>query len=159
MNILEQKYDMKVNCVLIGEGPAQDELMSLMQEKQLSDRIWFYGACYDEDEISQLINHSDLCVSPGNIGLTAIHSLTYGSPIITGDDFSHQGPEFEVIQPGVTGNFYKQNDVEDLAKTIHEWLTNVPDRETLRQTCYKVIDEKWNPHYQIEVIKNILNNL
>ena len=45
MNILEQKYDMKVNCVLIGEGPAQDELMSLMQEKQLSDRIWFYGAC------------------------------------------------------------------------------------------------------------------
>lgn len=159
MKIMEYKYEMKVNCVLIGDGPAKDELKALIGENGLKERVWFYGACYDEDEISQLINHSDLCVSPGNIGLTAIHSLTYGSPIITGDDFSHQGPEFEVIQPGVTGNFYKQNDVEELAKTIYEWLKNVPDREILRQTCYKVIDDKWNPHYQFAVIKRILNNI
>ncbi len=156
MKILEQKYEMKVNCVLIGDGPAKEDLITLIIENNLNERVWLYGACYDEDEISQLINHSDLCVSPGNIGLTAIHSLTYGSPIITGDDFSHQGPEFEVIQPGVTGNFYKQDDVEDLAKTIKEWLSNVADRETLRKTCYKVIDDKWNPYYQIGVLKTIM---
>lgn len=159
MKILEQKYEMKVNCVFIGDGPDKDKLIKLIEENQLMERVWFYGACYDEDEISQLINHSDLCVSPGNIGLTAIHSLTYGSPIITSDDFAYQMPEFEVVQPGVTGNFYKHNNVEDLAKTIYDWLTNVPDRETLRQTCYKVIDEKWNPYYQIGVIKEILKNL
>lgn len=159
MVILEQEYNMQVNCVLIGDGPAKEELTAIVKESQLVERVWFYGACYDEDEISQLISHSDLCVSPGNIGLTAIHSLTYGSPIITGDDFSHQGPEFEVIQPGITGNFYKQNNVEDLAKSIYEWLVNVPDRDTLRQTCYKVIDDKWNPHYQIEVIKKVLESV
>ena len=159
MKILQQKYDMKVNCILIGEGPAKEELSKLSDENHLTDRVWFYGACYDEDEISQLINHSDICVSPGNIGLTAIHSLTYGTPIITGDDFTHQGPEFEVIQPGVTGNFYKQNNVDDLAKTIYDWFKDVPERDKLRQTCYKVIDEKWNPYYQIDVIKKVLNNL
>ncbi len=159
MKILDQKYNKKVNCVLIGDGPAKDDLAVLIKENHLEKSIWFYGECYDEDEISQLIYHSDVCVSPGNIGLTAIHSLTYGSPIITGDDFSHQGPEFEVIQPGITGNFYRQNDVEDLAQTINDWLLNAPDRDSLRHNCYRVIDEKWNPYYQINVIKTILNSI
>ena len=42
----------------------------------------FQGAVFDESN-SELIYHSDLCVSPGNVGLTAIHSLTYGVPVAT----------------------------------------------------------------------------
>lgn len=156
MRIIEDKYEMKVNCVLIGDGPCKETIEKQVHINKLQERVWFYGACYDEDELSQLIKHCDVCVSPGNIGLTVMHSLTYGAPVITGDDFDHQGPEFEAIQPGNTGAFYKQGDIEDLAKTIYGWLSKVPEREMLRQNCYKIIDNYYNPHKQIETIKNVL---
>ena len=31
--------------------------------------------------ISKYLYYADICVSPGNVGLTAIHSLTYGTPV------------------------------------------------------------------------------
>ena len=40
---------------------------------------------------------SDLTVSPGNIGLTAIHSLSYGTPVCSHSNFNNQMPESEAI--------------------------------------------------------------
>ena len=62
-----------------------------------------YGETFDEAEISKLLNHADLCVSPGNVGLTAMHALAYGVPVATHNDFKNQMPEFEAITPGKTG--------------------------------------------------------
>ena len=44
-------------------------------------------------------------VSPGNVGLTAIHSLSYGTPVLTHNNFNNQMPEVESIQPGFNGYF------------------------------------------------------
>ena len=72
------------------------------------------------------------------------------------DNFGMQMPEFESIISGVTGSFFKEDDTNDLAKQIAIWLTNEKSREEIRSNCYKVIDEKWNPNYQIEIIKQHL---
>ena len=142
----------------IGDGPKKAELEALVQESGLKDNVWFYGACYDEKQISQLIYNADLCVSPGDIGLTAIHSMTFGTPVITHNDFSHQGPEFEAIDDGRTGTFYQVNDVDDLANCIQTWLNNGLNREQIRQNCYEVIDNKYNPHRQVEMIRKVIFN-
>lgn len=157
MMILRDK-GIKMNMTYIGDGPKKAELEALVQESGLKDNVWFYGACYDEKQISQLIYNADLCVSPGDIGLTAIHSMTFGTPVITHNDFSHQGPEFEAIDDGRTGTFYQVNDVDDLANCIQTWLNNGLNREQIRQNCYEVIDNKYNPHRQVEMIRKVIFN-
>lgn len=144
------------NLVLIGNGEDKEKLTSLSQQKGVDSQVWFYGACYDEVKNADLIYNADLCVVPGDIGLTAIHSLMFGTPVISHNYFPTQGPEFEAIKPGVTGDFYKYGDVQSLTDTIHNWFENNPHRELIRQACYNEIDENWTPDYQINVLKKHL---
>lgn len=145
------------NLILIGSGEKKDELLSLTKNLGLEENVWFYGACYDESIISKFIFNADLCVSPGNVGLTAIHAMSYGTPIITHNDFIHQMPEFEAIEEGISGTFFRAGDYNALAKSIFHWFSISHDRELIRKNCFKVIDSKYNPHFQIEVLKNIFN--
>ena len=145
------------NIVLVGNGEGRQQLESLVVSKGLQKQVWFYGACYDEKTNAELVFNADLCVVPGDIGLTAIHSMMFGTPVVTHNCLIYQGPEFETIQPGVTGNFFEHGSVRSLAETIHKWLLlHKEERETVRKTCYKEIDAKWNPYYQIELLKSII---
>lgn len=146
------------NCVIIGEGEIKAELEEIAKNKNIGNNVWFYGACYSEPELSKLITNADLCVSPGNIGLTAIHSLTYGTPIITSNDFKNQGPEFESIKPGLTGDFFNAGCVNDLSHKIKSWLLCQKDRNIIRENCYYEIDNYWTPEFKVNVIKKVLNN-
>lgn len=146
------------NIVFVGDGVEKNNLENRVKERKLQDRIWFYGACYDEKQIAELLYNADVCVSPGNIGLTAMHSLVYGCPVITHNCFKWQMPEFEAVRPGVTGDFFEMNDADSLVNAITNWFANKANlREKVRVACFKEIDTKWNPSFQIGVIrKNII---
>ncbi|PID91740.1 MAG: glycosyl transferase family 1 [Bacteroidetes bacterium] len=146
-----------VNVVFVGDGIERNALLSLAKELALEDRAWFYGACYDEKRIGELLFNASLCVSPGNIGLTVIHSLGYGTPAITHNNFYLQMPEFEAIKPGITGDFFQENDEDDLFRVTREWLAQHPEKsKDLLEACYEVVDEYYNPDYQIAVFKSVL---
>ncbi len=146
-----------VNVTFIGDGVERENMERRVNELGISNQVWFYGACYDEKINADLIFNADLCVSPGNIGLTAMHVLMFGCPAITNDDFDHQMPEFEAIQKGKSGDFFKAGDSRSLANTISHWFAeHSEDREAVRQDCYKEIDTKWNPHTQLEIFKKVL---
>ena len=120
----------------------------------LNDQVWFYGASYDEKTNAELIYNADLCVSPGNVGLTAMHALIFGCPVITHNYFEWQMPEYEAIHAGNTGDFFKMDDIADLIATISKWFAVKSDkREEVRKACFKEIDTNWNPYYQMDIIK------
>lgn len=145
------------NYVFVGDGEERANLEKLVIEKKISSQVWFYGACYDEKKNAELIYNADICVMPGDIGLTAIHSLMFGLPVITHDCFSCHGPEFEVIRPGITGDFFKSADVDSMANSIEKWINSkTQDREQVRKACYEIIDKEWNPNYQLSVLKSVL---
>lgn len=144
------------NLVFVGDGTERSSLESLAKDGGIENNVWFYGACYDEKQNAELIFNADLCISPGNVGLTALHSLMFGTPVITHDDFAWQMPEFETIQRGVTGDFFHKGDIHDMTRTINNWYTNHKNRELVRDSCYSVIDKEWNPYYQLKLIKNVI---
>ena len=145
------------NLVIIGEGTEKQLLEKLVEDFNLKQNIWFYGSSYKEEQIGQLIYNADICISPGNIGLTAIHSLMYGTPAITHNNFTNQMPEFEAIEEGITGTFFKENDPIDLKSAIIQWLVKYPQKEAdLIQACYNKIDLYYNPNYQIKILKEVL---
>ena len=155
--VICRNRDIEYNLTFIGGGEKTEELKTLTKKLGLEKQVWFYGPCYDENELSSLIYNADLCVAPGNIGLTAMHSMVFGTPCITHNDFPYQMPEFEAIKDGITGTFFKRDDVDELATQIDKWFeTTGKNRGVVRNACIKEIDEEWNPYFQINVLKKNL---
>ena len=145
------------NLTLIGGGEQKEALERQAQELGLNGQVWFYGPCYDEQQLGTLIYNADLCVSPGNVGLTAMHVMVFGTPVLTHNDFPHQMPEFEAIHDGKTGTFFERGNVESLAGVIEQWFsTKAGEREEVRQACFHEIDTQWTPQFQLEVLKEHL---
>lgn len=156
MKLLEQqgKY---VNLVVVGANVDDDSFEKRIDELKLSDRVWMYGACFDEQTNSELIYNAAACVSPGNIGLTCIHVLSYGTPVITNDNFNTQMPEFEAVVDGKTGAFFRENDVEDLANKIIYWTSiTEQQRDECRLIARQTIEQVWSVDYQINLLKKVL---
>lgn len=142
-----------VNCnlIIVGGGASEHQLKSLSAELGIEDRVWFYGESYDEIFNGTLLANCAVTVNPSSIGLTAIHSLMFGTPVITHDHHASQSPEAEVIIEGITGYYYRQGDMESLSETIKQALVKPkPQKE-----CYDIIDKKYNPNVQIATLKNI----
>lgn len=150
------KLGIHCNMVIVGDGVESENLKTLVNKLNLNNRCWFYGACFDELKISELIYNSNLCLSPGNVGLTAIHSLSFGTPVITHDNYCEQMPEFEAIKSGITGLFFKQNSIQDLQKIIIKGLSEFKNKDETFKNCTRVIDTYYNPNYQIKIFKKIL---
>jgi len=81
--------DCNLNLLLVGDCSEKEYLKSLTHSLNMQDYIHFYGSCYDEKELAKFIYHAILCVSPGNIGLTSIHSLSFGTPVCTHGNFNN----------------------------------------------------------------------
>lgn len=157
MEILKRQGHI-VNLVIVGKDVDGASLTKDIRRLKLEEQIWMYGPCYDDYKLGELFYNATVCVSPGNVGLTAIHALTFGCPVITHDNFPYQMPEFEAIQPNVTGDFFKQNDIKDLARVILKWIEKSENNKSIiQQAAYKEIDSKWNTHYQIRTIKEMIN--
>lgn len=146
----------KCNLMIIGDGVEKQNLVNISIKEGYEDQVWFYGKCYDDNLNSEFIYNAEVCVSPGNVGLTALHSLQYGTPVISHDDFETQMPEYEVIIPGQTGLLYKKDDYNDFCRIIKQWLASTEgNREEIRHNCYAMINEKWNSDNQIRIIKEV----
>lgn len=146
------------NMTFIGDGTVRESLESLTRELGLEKNVWFYGACYDERLLGELIYNADLCVAPGNIGLTAMHTLVFGTPALTHNDFAHQMPEFEAIREGETGCYFENGSVESMAESISRWFAEKRGRrEDVRNACMREIDTGWTPEFQLRVLQKIIH--
>lgn len=152
-----KKQGNEYNVVFIGDGSERENLRNNVSRLDLDNQFWFYGACYDEKTNAELVFNADLCVAPGNIGLTAMHVLVFGTPALTHNDFKWQMPEFEAIKSGETGCFFERGNVDSLVNSINEWFEKKSDkRNEVRLACYKEIDENWTPEFELNVLKQVL---
>lgn len=144
------------NLLIVGSGEDQTYLKNTFWSLIIDGWLHFYGNCFDENKTSELIYHSDLCVSPGNIGLTAIHSLSYGTPVASHNNFNNQMPEVEAIIDGVNGFLFTENDSDNLANKIDNWFVENPniDKDWIR----RIIVDKYNPENQIRIFEKIFSS-
>jgi len=151
--------DVPCNLILIGKQTEGTNIEEQIKKNNLEKYVWCYGACFDESIIGELIYNADLCVVPGDIGLTVMHSFAYGTPVLTHNNFPSHGPEFEAIEPNLTGDFFKEDSLESLCLKIQDWISlDVEKRKLIRERCYKTISNKYNPKFQIRILKNAIYN-
>jgi glycosyltransferase involved in cell wall biosynthesis len=145
----------QVNLLIVGDGPEQIALQQLANQERVP--VHFAGACYDETQMAKYFSCAAVTVSPGNVGLTCMHSMGYGVPVITHSDAFTQGPEWEAIEPGFNGDLFEKGSVEDLTIKISAWTVFAKVPEKSAAACLGVINEKYRPDLQRRAIESALN--
>jgi glycosyltransferase involved in cell wall biosynthesis len=143
------------NVLLVGDGPMRSALEAQCAGT-MSEYVCFYGACYDEEILGKLLMGARVTVSPGKVGLTAVHSMAFGTPVITHDNADHQGPEVEAVIPGFTGELFREGDAQSLARVIEKFLNDSASTAS-RDACIEVVSRFFNPAYQRETIDRVLS--
>jgi glycosyltransferase involved in cell wall biosynthesis len=139
-----------VHVALVGEGEERDNLARLAAQLNIADLVHFLGESYDERYLGQVMGASDLAVIPSGAGLSVMHALVFGTPVLLHDRVEHHFPEWEAVIEGKTGFFYRYGDVNDLAAKIEQAIFPVPAKNAMADACKTVINEKYNPHRQVE---------
>ncbi|MBF39154.1 glycosyltransferase family 4 protein [Idiomarina sp. UBA4520] len=154
MKLIEDKsFDFRV------VGPEVDNgfLRKKALELGLADRVKIEGAIYDEAVLGKFIGNGIACIAPGNVGLTAIHSMTFGTPVITHSCYELQMPEVEAVINGQTGCLFDYGSTRSLAECMIKILRyNQREYEAISRNCMNLIDSKWNTENQIKIFKRIL---
>ncbi len=150
IGILKNK-NYKVHVAFVGEGQEKDNLHELSVKNDVEEQVHFLGASYDESYLGLVLGSSDLCVIPSGAGLSIMHSMIFGTPVLIHDDITNHFPEWEAVIDGQTGLFYKFEDVVDLAAKIQQAMYPAPIKKVMEQNCIDVIKEKYNPHKQEKI--------
>ena len=112
--------------VIVGAGAREPGLRAAAETAGVRDRVHFVGDRYLEDDLAPLFALADLFVYPKNVGLSLIHALAYGVPVLTGDDLASHNPEVHALEDGVNGALFRHGDAADLAEKIQA-LCGAPD--------------------------------
>jgi glycosyltransferase involved in cell wall biosynthesis len=147
--------------LIIGNGDQDNDIINFIKFNKLENNIIKFPAIYDENILFKYISSSDISIFPNEVGLACIHSLSYGTPVITHNNFYYNMPESEVIISEYNGDYFEYENYFDLNLKILNWynLSKTIERNKIRNQCYDLIDKYYNPDYQNKIIIQTLNDL
>jgi glycosyltransferase involved in cell wall biosynthesis len=141
---LVKQRGMSVHLVLVGDGSERASLEELSVDLRLDDLVHFLGAVYDETRLGLVISASDLAVVPSGAGLSIMHAMAYGTPVLLHDRVEEHFPEWEAVKEGETGWFYRYGALPDCADKIKEALFPLPLKHTMGGACRSMIESRYN---------------
>lgn len=127
--ILRKDYpDLRI--VIVGGGAEDASLRAVAKDCGIEDRTIFTGPIYEESQLAPWFISSDLFVYPRNVGLSLLHAMGYGLPVITTDYEPSWAPEVDALQPWINGMTYQDGSIDALAHIVGTVLS---DRERLQR--------------------------
>lgn len=153
---LLQERGRAVHVLLVGDGPEASSLRR--QADALGVNLDLPGAVYSPHDLDAVYRVLDITVVPEAVGLTAIQSLGHGIPVISADSPYAQMPEWESIVPGVTGEVYRQGDLEDLVDSVLRLYSRIQrERSLVAENCRAEVRNRWSSSEQAQKIVKALH--
>lgn len=135
----------RVDLSIIGDGPMRNQLKNIAEYRGV--RVDFLGAIHDLERTGDLLGQSDICLSPGHVGLAAIHALAAGCPVATHSDPERQMPEAEAVVHGLTGVRFPYRDFKAMVELSWEFVAN-SNPEIVAEACQAEVLRRWTPRSQ-----------
>ena len=128
---------------IIGDGSERTNLEHLAVQLGVADRVEFTGAIYQQDLLAPWFNSALVSVSPGCVGLSAIHSLAYGVPMIAAQSEPH-GPEVAVLKDGMNTLFFPSDNPEELAQRLLNLANDREQWQQMAQAARRTVQERFS---------------
>ncbi len=130
-----------VCLLLVGDGPAYNDLYSYVKTHDLNSEVIFTGSV-EREEIAAHIAAMDIAVQPSSTEyacpMKIIEYMGMGKCIIAPDLPNIR----EILNDGINGCFFIPGDQKSLRATWIKMLDNPDIRKTLSQNAYKGIFER-----------------
>jgi glycosyltransferase involved in cell wall biosynthesis len=133
----------ETRLTIIGDGPERQVLSQLATHLGVSERVEFVGALYQQEQLAPWFNSSWVSVSPGAIGLSAVHSLAYGVPLLIARNEAH-GPEINAIVEGEHGLFFGSDDIEGLSAQLLSLFHDCRQWTQMSQAARCTVQERFS---------------
>lgn len=117
--------DPRFQLTIIGDGPERKALERLVSKLAITAAVEFTGALYSQQQLAQYFNTAMVSVSPGCIGLSAVHSMAYGIPLLVADNEPH-GPEICAVKNNINSLLFSSGNAQDLAQKLIQ-MAGEPD--------------------------------
>jgi glycosyltransferase involved in cell wall biosynthesis len=133
------KYDVALH--IIGNGPEEEKIEA---EAAAHDNILYHGPIHDLELSSKYLFASDLMVMPGYVGLSVVHAMAMGCPILTckqSPEGPYHSPEVEYIHDGENGLFCNYS-ADGLKEAMTDLLRQPEKLTTMSGNARKTIREE-----------------
>ena len=146
---VRQRFPEVLWCI-IGEGPVRSDLKKWIAERGLEANVRFVGAVYEEAQLAPWFLSATAFVHPGAIGLSLLHAMGYGLPVVTHDSASTHGPEFCAFEDGKTGIAFREGDATGLARALLALLNDIGRAEAMGKYGLGQIRQRFNSEVMIQ---------
>jgi glycosyltransferase involved in cell wall biosynthesis len=140
----------EVMWCIVGGGGEEARLKSIAREMGVAERVRFVGELYDDAELAPWFLSSQVLVHPGAIGLSLLHAFGYGLPVVTNGNAAGHGPEFGAFEEGLTGRTFREDDADDLARTLIDLLQDAPALAPMRRHARSIVRERFNVDVMVD---------
>jgi glycosyltransferase involved in cell wall biosynthesis len=137
-----------VKTVILGNGAAEKtRLQAIARQQRLGDSLVFVDGVYDEMKLAPWFLSAKVFCYPANIGLSLIHALWYGLPVVTSDQLESQNPEIVALEHGANGLIYKHGSRESLVEALRTILGDQTLQASMSQAAQRTVENTYTiPH-------------
>lgn len=124
----------EARLLIVGEGPERERLAALAERKKLANQVQFTGHL-SQQRLEETLREAWVQVVPSKysegFGFVAIESMMRGTVVVA----SRCGGLEEVVATCPAGRLVAPSDVDELADSLRELLTDKEKTETLGREC------------------------
>lgn len=153
---VQDQFDVALH--IIGDGPEEDAVNEFAKANK---KVTYYGAIHGLQLSSKYLFASDLMVMPGYVGLSAVHAMAMGCPVLTckqGEYGPYHGPEAAYIKDKINGLLCYYNS-DAFALEIAKQLKNQDLLQTMSVNARKTIQEEASISHFVDGFRQTLKNL
>ncbi len=144
------KYKNKIQLIFAGQGPLENKY------KRLAKKLPIYPIfkLYSREEMSDILNMSDMYIHPANIeleGIACLEAICAGKLVIVSDSKRSATQNFAVSQKCV----FKHNNPKDLARVIDYFIEH-PEEKKIFEEKYFQMAEQFNQEKCMKQMENMI---
>lgn len=144
--------------LFVGDGPERVKLQDIVRTVGLTEKIKFAGHVSDIDQLRTLYRDALFSVSPGNVGLSATQSFSFGVPMLIADNEPH-GPEIEACREGENTVFFSANGAEALVRGMGDLFRDKALWLGRRDAICHAAGEKYSLDAMADIFESVADTL
>lgn len=153
-----EKYPNILWCV-IGDGDEGESLRTKASKMGVSQYIKWLGPVYEQEKLAPWFLSARCLIHPGSIGLSLMHAMGYGLPVITHDNENHQMPEIAALVNGKNGVLFKEKDKSSLIEKISLLIEDDEFAKNLSSHAKQTVTENYNTKMMADKFVEMVNKI